>query len=158
MGIIRNALFIGKGVLGAVAGAPLSADANGTLVSGISNIEVSATSNATTSSGTDALMTSMTSTPVAGTYLVWFSCDLNSPTGGAVVSVSYYIGGSQKADSLRKIMPFAGGTLTAGNQRVAVAINGVVTVNGSQAVEVRWSTSSGTITAAARTMNLLRVL
>lgn len=158
MSIYNPSVFIGEGILGSVPGAPLSTDSNGLLVSGTSNTEVSATATTTTNSGTDALMNSMTITPVSGTYLVWFSTDLNSPTAGAVISLSYYIGGSQKADSLRKVMPFAGGTLTVGNQRIGVALNGVVTVNGSQAIEVRWSTSAGTMTAAARTMNILRVL
>lgn len=119
--------------------------------------EVSATASTTAPSGTDALMTGMTITPVSGTYLVWFSCDINSPTAGAVVSVSIYVGGTQKGDSLRKVMPFAGGTLTVGNQRAFTGTNGRVTVNGSQAIEIRWSTSSGTITTSDRTMNTLRV-
>lgn len=158
MSVFNPAVFIGESVAGATAGAPLSTDQSGNLISGIQNTEVSATATATAATGADALMTGMTITPVAGTYLVWFSCDLNSANGGAVVSVSVYVGGTQKADSLRKIEPFSGGTLTSGSQRVGVAINGVVTVNGSQAIEIRWSTSSNAPTAAARTMNILRVL
>lgn len=122
-----------------------------------STTEVSATASATAGTGADALLTGMTITPVAGTYIVWFSCDLNSPTAGVVISVSIYVGGVQKADSLRKVMPFAGGTLTSGSQRVGVATNGQVVVNGSQAIEIRWSASSGSPTAAARTLNILRV-
>lgn len=118
--------------------------------------EVSATAGITAGTGADALMTGMTSTPVAGTYLLWFSCDINSPTAGAVVSVSIYVGGTQKADSLRKVEPFSGGTLTSGSARAMAATNGIVTVNGSQAIEIRWSSSAGSCTAAARTMNLLR--
>lgn len=119
--------------------------------------EVNATASATAGTGADALLTGMTVTPVAGSYLVWFSCDINSVTSGVVVSVSIYVGGSQKADSLRKVMPFAGGTLTAGSQRTGVETNGLVTVNGSQAIEIRWSASAGAPTAAARTLNYLRV-
>lgn len=126
-------------------------------VQGVYNIEESATASATAGTGADALLTGMTSTPPAGSYFVSFSCDVNSATSGVVVSVSIYVGGTQKADSLRKIMPFAGGTLTAGSQRAGVVTNGVVTVNGSQAVEIRWSASAGAPTAAARTMNLLKV-
>lgn len=157
MAIIQNGLFIGKPVLGSVVDAPLSADANGALVSGIIHSEISSTSSTTTNSGTDALMNSMTTTPASGTYLVIFSTDLNSPSGGAIVTLSFYVGGTQNANSQRKVMPFAGGTLTAGNQRVGISLNQILTVNGSQAIEVRWSTSAGTITAANRTMNLVRV-
>lgn len=126
-------------------------------VQGLYNIEESATASATAGTGADALLTGMTSTPPAGSYFVSFSCDLNSPTAGVVISVSIYVGGVQKSDSLRKIMPFAGGTLTVGNQRVGASTNGVVTVNGSQAIEIRWSASAGAPTAADRTMNLLKV-
>lgn len=126
-------------------------------VQGLYNNEVSATASATAGTGADALLTGMTDTPPAGTYFVAFSCDLNSANAGAVVSISIYVGGVQKADSLRKVMPFAGGTLTSGSQRVGVSINGTVTVNGTQAIEIRWSTSSNAPTAAARTMNILKV-
>lgn len=123
----------------------------------LAELEASATATATTSSGTDAILTSMTLTPIAGTYMVWFSCDVTSPTAGAAISFSIYVGGVQKADSLRKIIPFSGGTLTSGNARAVAATNGVVTVNGSQAITIEWSTSAGTMTAGARTLNTLRV-
>lgn len=124
---------------------------------GLYNLEASATASATAGTGADALLTGMTLTPAAGTYLVVFSCDLNSANAGAVVTLSIYVGGVQKVDSQRKVMPFAGGTLTSGSQRVGIATNGVVTVNGAQAIEIRWSTSSNAPTAADRTMNILRV-
>lgn len=118
--------------------------------------EASSTASAS-APGTDTLLAGMTLTPLPGQYLTWFSCDLNSAAAGDVVSISIYVGGVQKADSLRKTMPFAGGTLTSGSQRVGIATNGIVTVNGSQAIEIRWSTSAGAPTAAARTLNILKV-
>lgn len=158
MSIFNPFVFIGEFVSGAVNGAPLSTDSNGLLTSGISHFEASATTNTNAGTGGDTLMVGMTITPVAGTYLVWFSCDILSNTAGAAISVSIYVGGTQKADSLRKIIPFSGGTLTSGNARGGVATNGVVAVNGAQAIEIRWSASNGTNTAATRTMNILRVL
>lgn len=125
--------------------------------SALTPIEVSSVISATAGTGSDVLLTGMTSTPASGTYLVWFSCDLNSITAGVVIGVSIYVGGIQKTDSLRKTMPFSGGTLTSGSQRVGVYTNGQVTVNGSQAIEIRWSTSAGAPTAASRTMNLLKI-
>ena len=157
MGTQSQTLFISQYVLGSTIGAPLSADTNGALISGISTTEVSSTVSATAPTGADTLLAGMTITPAAGTYLVWFSCDINSANAGVTVSVSIYVGGTQKADSLRKVVPFAGGTLTSGSSRVGVSTNGLVTVNGSQAIEIRWSTSSNAPTAAARTMNILRV-
>lgn len=119
--------------------------------------EASATATATSATGADALMTGMTLTPLAGRYLVWFSSDLNSAAAGDVVSVSIYVGGVQNVPSLRKIMPFAGGTLTSGSQRVGVSTNCLVTVNGAQAIEIRWSTSAGAPTASSRTLDILQV-
>lgn len=119
--------------------------------------EASATGDATTSSGTDALLTGMTQTLASGTYLVWFNTSITSPTPGAAISSSIYVGGVQKADSLRKIIPCDGGTLSSGSGRGIMQVVGRVTVNGSQAVELRWSTSSGTATCGPRTMNWLRV-
>lgn len=119
--------------------------------------EVNATGTITAGTGSDTLMTGMTLTPAAGTYLCFFSCDINSTAAGNATSVSVYVGGTQKASSLRKVVPGDGGALS-GAARVCVAINTEVTVNGSQAVEVRWSASSGTNTAAARSLNILRCL
>lgn len=118
--------------------------------------EASGTS-AITATTSDTLMSGMTLTPAAGSYLTWFSCDINSATTGSVTSISIYVGGVQKADSLRKVQPFDGGTLSATTARCGVATNGVVSVNGSQAIEIRWSDSNGTNTVNARTLNILRV-
>lgn len=120
--------------------------------------EVMVTAVATTSSTTDALMDSMTVTPPqAGTYLVLFNTDVNSATAGAAISVSYYVAGVQVAASLRKIIPFDGGALSAGAARGIAALQDIIVVTGSQAIEVRWSISSGTATAAARSLITLRV-
>lgn len=120
--------------------------------------EVTATGNTTTTSGTDALINSMTTTPVAGTYMVFFNTDINSNAAGSAISVSYYVGGVQVAATLRKTSHFDGGTLSAGSARAIVSLQSIIAVNGSQAIEVRWSTSSGTATAANRSLITVRVL
>lgn len=158
MSIHNPSIFQGEQSFGTTPGAPLSTDVNNQLVSGITHSEVSATASITAGTGADTLMTGMTLTPVAGTYLAVFSCDIDCATTGAVTSVSIYVGGTQKADSLRKVAPFDGGALSATSARCGVSTNGYVTVNGSQAIEIRWSASTGTNTAAARTLNLLRVV
>lgn len=119
--------------------------------------EVNATGTITAGTGSDTLMTGMTLTPAAGTYLVFFSCDVNANAAGNATSVSFYVGGTQKASSLRKIVPGDGGALS-GAARACIAINSEIAVNGTQAIEVRWSSSAGTNTAAARSLNILRCL
>lgn len=119
--------------------------------------EATATNTITAGTGANTLMSGMTLTPPAGKYLVLFSCDCNSSTVGAATSYSVYVGGSQLGASLVKVQPFDGGTLSAGAARCAVGINIIATVDGTQAIEIRWSASNGTNQSAARVLNLLRV-
>lgn len=156
MSIINPVAFIGEAVLGATAGAPLSADANGLLASGISTTEVSATADATTTSTTDVLMTGMTITPVAGTYLVVFSGYVDHSAQSVAVPISIYVGGAQKADSVRAPVPRFNG-VGANTLSPVVATNGIVTVNGSQAIEIRWKVASGTGTVHQRTLDIIRI-
>lgn len=156
MSVFNPAIFIGEAVPGSTPGAPLSSDANGNLISGINSIEVSATASAT-APGTEALMTGMAITPVPGTYIAMFSTDITSGSAGAAISVSIYVNGVQDAASLRKIIPFSGGTLTSGNARAAVSINRTIIVTTGD-VEIRWSTSNSGPTCASRVLTLLRIL
>lgn len=122
----------------------------------LSDAETIATANATTTSGTDALITGMTITPAAGNYIVWFSSSVISNNAGAIITVSLYINGVQKADSVRTLAPFDGGALSALTARCGVSIQGLATVNGSQTIEVRWNTSGGTATCGPRNLLILR--
>lgn len=155
---VKNpSMFIGEVITGAVNGAPLSASSTGKLASGISNTEVSATADVTTTSTTDVLMTTMTITPVAGTYLVVFSTTVDHSAQSVAVVVSIYVGGVLKADSVRSPVPRFNG-VGANSLTPMASTNGVVTVNGSQAIEIRWKTASGTATAHQRTLNIVRML
>lgn len=150
-------IFQGEQSLGTVAGAPLSTDTNNQVTSGISNIIVSSTV-ASTCTTTDGTLNSMTTTPVAGTYLVIFGSDFNSTGSGIVVTLTYNVGGSNVTVTQRRFMPFAGGTLTAGSQRVQQALNAIITVNGAQAIAVHCSTSSSTVSTASMELDLVRLL
>lgn len=112
--------------------------------------EVSATTGDTRNSSTDANILSMSYTPPAGTYLVLFNADMISNAAGAAISCSYYVDAVQDAASLRKIIPFDGGTLSSTTARGIMQLQRVITVNGSNLVQVFWSISSGTATVAAR--------
>lgn len=148
--------FIGEAVQGATAGAPLSADANSQLVSGITSAEVSATADATTTSTTDVLLTGMTITPVAGTYMAVFSTTVDHSAQSVAVVVSIYVGGVLKTDSVRSVVPRFNG-IGANSLSPMSCTNGVVTVNGSQAIEIRWKTASGTATSHQRTLDIFRL-
>lgn len=124
--------------------------------------EVSATGSTSTTSGSDVLMNNMTITPAAGTYMVWFSTTLQSNSSDSNIYISIYAAGTQKADSQRQAQPRVdasgglGGDGTLDINMIA-ATNGIVTVNGSQAIEIRWRRDSGTATALQRTLNILKL-
>lgn len=150
-------IFSGEVASNLTAGAPLSVSSTGKVASGLSVTEVSATADTTTTSTTDVLINSMTETPASGTYIVWFDTCVDHSAQSVAVVVSLYVGGTLKADSVRSPVPRFNG-VGANTLTPCISINGKVTVNGSQAIEARWKTASGTATAHQRTMNVLRVL
>lgn len=121
-----------------------------------STTEVVATADTTTTSTTDVLINSMTITPVAGDYLVWFSTCVDHSAQSVAVVVSLYVGGSLIVDSVRAPVPRFN-ALGAQSLNPCVAINGKITANGAQAIEVRWKTASGTATAHQRNLMIVRV-
>lgn len=133
-----------------VAGNPTIAQAN-------VFAEASATSNVTTTSATFAVLGSMTLTPVAGTYQVWFATSIDSNSVGADISCALYLDTTQQAATLIVTDVFDGGALSALTARSAVTIVKQVTVNGSQAINVRWATGGGTATCGPRVLNIMRL-
>lgn len=123
---------------------------------GLYNSEVSFSSNITVTSTTDILLTGMTITPPAGVYLVIFSTWLTHSNGNDTITMSIYVGGVQKTDSIRLAIPFVG-ALSAITQDMPLTTNGIVTVNGSQAITIEWHTNGGTGTAHNGTLNILKV-
>lgn len=119
--------------------------------------EATATADTTTTSTTDVLIGSMTLTPVAGDYLVFFSTTVDHSAQAVAVVISIYVGGVLKADSVRSPVPRFNG-IGANSLSPMASTNGWVTVNGSQAIEIRWKTASGTATAHQRALDILRVL
>lgn len=119
--------------------------------------EIVGTSTTTTTSGTDALLDSMTVTPRAGTYLCNFTTSVNNDLGGAVTSVSLYVGGVQKAATLMQTAVFDGGTLSALSATGGVAITSIIIFDGATALDVSWSVTGGTATCNGRTLTLVRI-
>jgi hypothetical protein len=116
----------------------------------LANNSVGVASSTTTTSVTDVLMNSMTLTPAAGTYMVWFSGDVQHSVG-AITTCDIWSGGSLITTSQRSV--------NSGNANNRIGFNcmAVVTVNGSQAIEGKWRTASGTATNYYRGMQILKV-
>lgn len=116
--------------------------------------EASVATTTTTTSATDVLMNSMTITPPAGTYLAMFSSTLESSNNSSTIFASIYAGGVKNNNSERFTQPRVNAFLDIPN---VLSTQAEVTVNGAQAIEVRWRRTAGTATANARSLNLTRI-
>lgn len=116
--------------------------------------EVSAT--ATISAPTTNTILISIAAPATGTYLVNFSCDVLSSTAGATATFMIGVNGVSKADSVRVVLPLAGGLLS-GSARDVVSTNGIVTATVGQTIEIWWQGSTTNPSTGPRTLNLLRL-
>lgn len=156
MSIYNPSIFKGEQSFGTTAGSPLSTDANNKVTSGITSGELNWSSAITTTSTTSVVITGMTTTPVSGTYQVIFSTWVTNTTGNQQATISIFVGGVQNASSIRKTLPF-NGALGSVNDGALLATNAQVTVNGSQAIAIEWSTSGGTLSSTNGTFNWFRL-
>ena len=157
MPIYGSKLFTGQYISapGVNSGAPLI-DNGGVLGFGLYNNEVNSTSNLTVST-TAGTIGSSTVTPVAGTYLVIFSCSISaSSAAGNILSINISLGGTAQNDTLRKAMPTGTGGFAA-FQNMPVSTNKILTVNGSQAIAITASSSAGTITVTGLNFDVIRI-
>jgi hypothetical protein len=112
--------------------------------------EVSATAETTTTSTTYVLMNGMTITPAAGNYMVWFSTAISNNSNLENDYIAIYKGGTIIQSTERR-------TLLAKNERVPFSTQGKVTVNGSEAIEIRWKVTNGTGSALERILNIMEI-
>lgn len=117
--------------------------------------ELGSSTSVAITSGTDVLVTGMTVTPPAGTYLVTFTCNGAFSNTNTQQFVSIYAGGTQDANS--EMMTGSASAGLGATQPSILATNGIVTVNGSQAIEIRARRSANTFTITQRNMCVVRV-
>lgn len=124
---------------------------------GIYTLSVSSQSNVTTTSATPALLGSMTLTPIAGTYQVFFDTSAQTTTGGNSITFVIQVNGTSIAASSRNIQ-FPTATLIDSGYPFSCATqaNGAV-VNGAQTITVFWSTNGGTATCLNRTLTVMKI-
>lgn len=104
---------------------------------------ISASGSVTTTSATYAVITSMTTTPVAGTYLVIFtgSHNIGTDTNG---DFSIFVNAVQDTTAQCNVAIDAAGVLgAAASQGDSVTLITTATVNGSQAINVRFRENGG---------------
>lgn len=112
------------------------------------------TAAATTTSATFAVISGMTATPAAGTYKLDFTASVALTANSSVANFGVFIAGTEQAQC-RRIYANGASAATQGT----IAISTLITVNGSQTVDIRFNRSSGsaTVTANAREMLLTPV-
>lgn len=122
-------------------------------VGGVSSNEASATASTTTTSTSDVLINSMTLTPGAGTYLVFFSASWKNGNNDTNY-VSIYANGAQLAESERRF--YTEDSIP--NTPVPVATQGTVTgLGAAQDIEIKWRVSGDTATMYERTLTILKI-
>jgi hypothetical protein len=111
------------------------------------------TTNTSTTSTSYVVISGMTTTPASGTYYVSFSSSGDSSTGGDDYYYAIFVGGSIVQHSQREASQpgFGNGTMVWFTQAT-------VTVNGAQAVEIRYYTNTGaTLTCHERSLLVFRI-
>lgn len=114
---------------------------------------IKSTTTTTVATATDTLLSGMTTTPVAGTYDVEFEASgISNSNNGRITSFSLYVGGVIVTNSTRTVGNSAGTT-----DKNSVTLTDKVTVNGSQAIEIRWNASVNTSTCIGRSLKVTKV-
>lgn len=112
--------------------------------------EVSSLTTTSTVSTAYVLIAGMTTTPVAGSYLVMFSASGSTSSSSANINYAVFVGGVVVASSERLLR-------SATSTTMGLYTQAKVTVNGSQAIEIRYKTSTGTFTVNVRNICLVGV-
>lgn len=122
---------------------------------GIVSSELTGTSTVSTISSSYTTITGMTSTPEAGTYMVSFSASGVGSTDDQEMQVSLYKNGS-KVSQTENDYGFDSNSGNSGS-RFSIYTQALVTLNGSQAIEARYKTNTGTFEIYERSMILVKV-
>lgn len=107
----------------------------------------------TTTSTTYVVMTGQTITPAAGTYVVTGRACISATSNSRTIELALFLGGVIVADTGTTAFIRTGSGFGSNTDIENETTFAVITVNGSQAIDLRWQTSGGT--AQARGYGLL---
>ncbi len=111
---------------------------------------LSLTNTITTASLTDVVITGTTLTPSAGNYVIMFNAgQVGNTNANRITTFSIYINGVLLADSPRSVA-------NASTSSEHITIISKATVNGSEAIDIRWRVSANTSTVTNRTLTLIK--
>jgi len=118
---------------------------------GILSYSVGSDTLFSTSSTTDVVITGMTVTPVSGRYQCLYSSDIIITSNNRISQVVFYADGVAVERSRRRAQG------TGSNYRASHNMVSEITVNGSQAIDVRVNIDSGSVDINQRRMILARL-
>ena len=127
-----------------------------TTASSFAAVSITSITNVTTTSGTFATIGSMTTTPVAGNYIVFFSCSaaIDLDSNG---DISLFNGITQVTATQRTIEGIVTGAATT-NTQATLSFTTLVTANGTDALTVQFrENAAGTLTIKARELIITRI-
>lgn len=136
---------------GSAAGTWLWYQATLSVASGIINYNVTSTTAFATTSSTDVMITGASVTPQSGTYAIWYNSSNLNTTNNANCTCTIYKAGSSLTDSLRTFQT------SSSNNTFQHSTLTIVNVDGTQTLDVRVSTSTGTLTVNGRSLLLVRL-
>lgn len=131
----------------------IQTDAGVKSLDGVTPSFVAASSSISTSSSTFSNVDSMSITPPAGTYLVWFTIDINASGNNNSGEIGLAVAGSDHTNSSRRFKRGGSGK----EYRTGMSTMARLTVNGSQAITGRWRATSGTVNGFRRRLQTLKV-
>lgn len=118
---------------------------------GILSYSVGSDTTFSTSSTTDILVTDISVTPVSGRYQVLFSADINIAKNKKLNECVFYKGGVAVSRSRRTVQGVGR------NFRTSQNLLAEITVNGSEAIDVRTNINAGSVDINQRRMILIRL-
>ena len=129
-----------------------------TLLHGCAGIVTELTETATATTGTPSylVLNGMTTTPIAGSYLVSFSASGRCTNVGGNCEYAIFQNGSIISHTARRQDWNSGGT-DADNLYMAMHTQALVSVNGSEVVEVRYTANPGAFVVEERSLLLRRL-
>lgn len=113
---------------------------------------VNAAGDITTTSTSYVVVTSLTITPVAGNYIAMFDSGVTHDTNNEKVYYAIFVNGVQVTNSERIFT-----CQNAAERNAATTHVNNITVDGTQAVDVRWKVDVGTGTMGNRILTLIRL-
>jgi hypothetical protein len=122
-----------------------------TTATGIQSFVVTSDTPFVTSNSLDDLITGFTVMPLSGRYAVWYSADIVISNNNRAAENVVYVDGVA-IENTRRLTQGVGSNYEAAQNSV-----GEISVNGSQAVDVRVNVDAGSLTVNQRSLVLIRL-